>query len=55
MNLFKKKSTFWEKRFDELSLYNTEKARGILHTQEKRVRMQNLQDIYNDKLKRVGV
>lgn len=46
----RRQSSFWETRFDELAIFNSEADRGILHTPEKRERMEKLQAAYNAKM-----
>ena len=46
----RKESSFWETRFDELAIFNSEVSRGIQHTPDKRERMKKLQADYNVKM-----
>jgi len=46
----RRQSSFWESRFDELAVFNSEVSRGIMHTHEKRERMAKLQSDYNAKM-----
>lgn len=46
----RRQSSFWESRFDELAVFNSEVSRGIMHTPEKRERMAKLQADYNAKM-----
>jgi len=40
----------WDSKFDALAIYNSEIARGILHSPEWIIKMRDLQQEYNDKL-----
>ena len=48
----KPKEVFWERKFHKLADYNGEVARGILHTDEWRELMADMQDYYNRKMQR---
>ena len=42
--------TFWESKYDKLALFNAEKQRGIVHTEEYEREMKELQAEYDKKL-----
>jgi len=44
----------WEPRFDGLSTYNGEVARGIVHTPEWDLVMKRLQEEYNARMRRLN-
>lgn len=45
------KDDFWEERFNELAEYNMYKSKGLLFTEEKSKRMEQMQNDYNEKMK----
>jgi hypothetical protein len=46
----KKPTDWWEPCFDLLATYNTEKSRGIVHTEKWRAYMCHVQKRYNEKV-----
>lgn len=51
MFIFKPKKFKWEKQFNDLATYNSEVARGIVHTEEYILKMQGLQKQYDEKMR----
>ncbi|HOW79413.1 MAG TPA: hypothetical protein PK406_08180 [Verrucomicrobiota bacterium] len=46
------REVFWEERFNSLATYNSEVARGIVHTPEWIQKMADMQSDYNAKIQR---
>ncbi len=46
------REVFWEERFGSLATYNSEVARGIVHTPEWIQKMADMQSDYNAKIQR---
>ena len=51
----KNKPSFWDKIYEPLATYNSEVARGILHTPEWELKMQILQKEYDWKMRQYAV
>ncbi len=51
--LVRPKELFWEPRFEVLARYNSERSRGIKHNDVWVAEMEELQEQYNDKIKRL--
>ena len=48
MRWFKKDKDYWPSEFNDLAVYNAETHRGLMHTEEWKKRMEEVQKRFNE-------